>query len=215
METLEFSLGAARVAEGDGTSIGNYLMDVWSAGFRIGDTSGDPPPELPYRVIVQVAPDSRACSHDAWDASWDEYSDPCDGGVCTPSSEDECTEDSCTLPNDSPDERYNICSWDRQDVFRHIIDGGSGDETRRVTVTWDVSTDGDIGSATLWRTDLADPLCMGTVPRGASLGVLEADFPDLVDGEYQLVVENSRAISYAVAIEDPSDGSAGGPGACE
>ena len=212
VETFEYALGSARVAEGAGTSIANYFLRVWSGGF-----GEDPLPELPYRVVVQVAPDSRACSHDEWDANWDVYKDPCDpdDDLCPLSSEDECTDDSCTLPNDAPDDRYNICAWDRQDVFRHLIDGGSGTETRRVTVTWDVTTDADIGTATLWRTDLTDPQCMGTVPRGDSLGVLEADFDNLVDGEYQLVVANNRVITYAVKIEEPSDSSADSPGSCE
>ena len=193
-ETYELDLGFSVTAEGDSSVVGTYFLQVWAAGTI-------PIPDFPYEVIVQVTPDNRRCLHDNWDDDWPDYHLPCEAGDagCSPGSEDICTKASCTFPNgDPPEVLYNICQWDRQDVFRYQLTGGPAD--RRITVTWDTSEDTNVGSATLWRTDGGSvPQCIGVVPKDSS-STNAANFTNLASGTYQLVVSNNIALKYRIGI---------------
>lgn len=213
-ETREFNLGGATVAAGASGVIGTYTLKVHSTVFE-----GDPEdiPELEYDVLVQVAPNSRDCLHDAWDADWSEYRGPCpiDAESCIETSEDECGTGSCTITLDALAVEGRVCTWDKQDLFRHTVSGELGEGERRVRVSFPELTLGTVGtSATLYRVQGDDWACVGEVGAGSEFGVLEADFDELRDGSYQLVVKSNLDALFEVSIGTPDGETAPAPDPC-
>ncbi len=178
----EFNVGAAAPGEGQTTVVLDYVLKVKAHDF-----------DIHYDVLVQVAPNSRDCTADPWDAPWVSY-DAASG------SEVECTEESCTQEvgelADNPTTVGHLCPWDRQDVIRHQI--SETDQARFFQVQWldslaDLSASLYLkrGESLEWVTDFV---------AGGAANTLIAERSDMDRGTYQIVVSGSQTTEFSVSV---------------
>jgi len=177
-DTLEFAGLNSLAVDG---ALANYVL-------RVNANS-----EVTYSLLAQVDPLGRACLHDDWDADWHDYSEEAD---------EECASESCDLiEGDSSGEEEpptvfaNLCEWDGQDYFRHVVDSGGG-VSRRFDVVWNLRSTATV-EATLYP-ETGDPVPFES-PIG---GVLRLQFCEgsnpLDDGSYQIGVSTDEPVFVQV-----------------
>ena len=189
---------------GSNESIELVMADVLSdAGGLVSIgllVTADAEAEVGYDVLAQVDPSGRACLHDDWDADWDAYD-------AEEEESDGCTDDSCTLPAAVSTEfpwstgENNICEWDHQDFFRHIVDGDTPVE-RMILVQWD-PRHGATVNAELF-VDAGGSLTSKGGFQLVDSGVLRAVFcsnlSPLQPGTYHVRVDSDRPVEVEVDV---------------
>jgi hypothetical protein len=151
--------------------------------------------DVTYSVLVQVAPVSRSCHSDDWDADWDDYDSATELDVG-------CLVESCTAEaghsDDSPPDPVlgQICIWDRQDFVRHVItedDAVGGD--RLIRVRWLEREELTVDSFLFMESDggLTE---VGSVPPLDSPGEAQGRFESLAPGTYQLRISSPDVVGF-------------------
>ena len=177
-DAYEYNIGAAAPGEGETDVLLEYVLRV-----KAFDS------DIPYGVLVQVAPDSRDCAADPWDATWNVY-DAASG------NEVACAVSSCELSDGGTTLRSgNLCPWDRQDVFKYRVT--VADPDRLFKVQWFSATETVTAKLYIERGENLE--LYGTLTSSGVYAV-EQQFFDMEVGTYQLVVKSSRPTTFNASV---------------
>lgn len=178
-DTLEFA-GLDSFADGD--PLANYVLQVNANS------------EVHYSILVEVDPTGRSCLHDDWDLDWTDH---------TADGDSECDDDSCQLePGDSGDDDpptivANICEWDGEDHFRHVVESGGG-VSRRFDVIWDLASDATVIATFYPESGESEPYEL-KIDHLLRLEFCAGSPSALADGTHRIVVTSDEPVAVKVS----------------